>query len=221
MRLAATSLVLGLLAGCAMAPPASDPASDAPERRVVAPGQVRMFTTYREALDAWRRPEDMNAWIGATFEYDVDRAVALSESQRALAPGPAIFEPDAFFAKPAGICVDLARFAVETLKQIAPELKVSYLMIEFDPARLRGQVLRRHWVVVYEDPGGVRVVADSKRPGVIAGPYRTVGDFIAEYARFRGREIVAHRQLESFRKKSKVQARRVKDGAATVVGVDS
>ncbi len=73
MRQTATTLVLALLGGCAMAPPVSDPASDAPERRVTAPEQVRKYPTYREALDAWRRPEDVNAWIGAAFEYEAKR----------------------------------------------------------------------------------------------------------------------------------------------------
>ena len=36
-----------------------------------------------------------------------------------------------FFAAPSGICEDLSRFAVETLRQIDPDAKARYVMIEF------------------------------------------------------------------------------------------
>lgn len=202
--LAAAAVLAG---GCALAPLAADPGSDAPERRA-SPGAsaaVPRPDSYGQALASWRTPEELNAWIGAVFEYDLDRAVALSESQRAAGPAPAIASPAAFFERPKGVCVDLARFAVETLKTVAPALKPRYLMIEFNPARLRGQVLRRHWVAAYEGPDGLRIIGDSKRPGVIAGPYRTLDDFIGDYARYRGREIVSVRELESYQRQLRQQ----------------
>jgi hypothetical protein len=36
----------------------------------------------RDALAAWHSAEDVNAWIGARFEYDTARAMRLSETQR-------------------------------------------------------------------------------------------------------------------------------------------
>jgi len=194
-----------LISGCTLVPLQADPGSDAPERRPSAAEAVWRPDSYRQALASWRTPEDVNAWIGATFEYDVERAIALSESQRAARPAPPILDPGAFFERPKGVCVDLARFAVETLQAVAPALKPRYLMIEFNPTRLRGQVLRRHWVVAYEGADGLRIIGDSKRPGVIAGPYRTLDDFIGDYARYRGREIVSYRELESYQRKLRQQ----------------
>jgi hypothetical protein len=80
-------------------------------------------------------------------------------------------------------------------------------MIEFEPASIRGQMLRRHWVTLYASEGSLYVFADSKRPGVMAGPYKTVEAFIAEYASFRGREIVAYRELQSYQRRTRAVSR--------------
>ena len=133
MRLANSvlSLLLGLAALAAGAQQA-DPASDAPEQRFTAPSAVPPPTSYPDALARWRTPEDVNAWIGAHFQYDMARALQLSETQRARNGRMPILAPDAFFAQPAGVCVDLSRFAVETLRTTAPQTRPAYLMIEFD-----------------------------------------------------------------------------------------
>jgi hypothetical protein len=210
MRTPTVLLVAVLAAGCASVPTLSDPASDAPEVRRSADPPATFYPSYAEALAAWRRPADVNAWIGAAFEYDFDRAVALSESQRANKSGPKIIEPNMFYARPKGVCVDLARFAVETLNQLNPVLEARYLMIEFNPTLLRGQVLRRHWVVTFKTEDGVMVMADSKRPGVISGPYQSTADFLTEYAVYRGREVVSFRETDSYARTTKMQAKRTK-----------
>ena len=102
-----------------------------------------------------------------------------------------------------GICVDLARFGVETLNAVMPSARARYLMIEFNPATVRGQVLRRHWVTLFDGPQGLWVMADSRRPGHLAGPYRSTDEFVQAYAAYRGRDIVAHRELDSFARKSR------------------
>jgi hypothetical protein len=104
------------------------------------------------------------------------------------------------------VCVDLARFAVETLRQIDPALKPSYLMIEFDPVTLGGNVLRRHWVVSFQRAGRMYFFADSKRPGHIAGPYAQTSDYIADYARYRQRQIVGFKELPSYQRQLKRRA---------------
>lgn len=186
----------------------ADPASDAPEQRVKVAGAVPMPASYVEALRTWRRPEDINAWLAERFEYDLPRALQLSESQRARSGTLPIHEPEAFFASPRGVCVDVARFAVESLRAIDPQRKAGYLMIEFDPATLHGQTLRRHWVASFERDGALYVFADSKRPGHLAGPYAGTAAFAADYALYRGREIVAVRRLPSYERQRRQLATR-------------
>jgi hypothetical protein len=199
-KLAAFAFALCLGVPCSYA---ADPLSDAPEDRQRPVREVPDYPSYAQAVQAWRTPEDLNAWIGAKFEYDVDRSMLLSETQRAQRPGPPIVPPAEFFAAPKGICVDLSRFAVETLRAVAPDLKAKYLMIEFDPAVIRGNTLRRHWVAVFERGGKHYFFADSKRPGHIAGPYASMRAYLDDYAKYRGREIVAFRETDTFLRRSK------------------
>jgi hypothetical protein len=208
-----------VLAACGTVPEAADPASDAPEAGRAAPAPYKSAASYAEALQVWRTPEDVNAWIGARFEYDMPRAMQLSESQRARTRLP-IHAPSEFFLAPRGVCVDLARFGVETLRAIDPAARPAYLMIEFDPVAIAGNTLRRHWVAVYRTERGLYVFADSKRPGHLAGPYASPAQFIEEYARSRGRRIVAYRELETFERQLRTRAIRKEgttapdDGAA-------
>jgi hypothetical protein len=130
-KLAAFAFALCLGVSCSHA---ADPLSDAPEDRQRPVHEFPDLPSYAQAVQAWRTPEDLNAWIGVKFEYDLERSMLLSETQRAQKPGPPIYPPVAFFAASKGICVDLARFAVETLRAVAPDLKATYVMIEFEPA---------------------------------------------------------------------------------------
>jgi hypothetical protein len=206
-RLRAFVIALALQA-CAVGPVPerlSDAPEARPERRVDAATHP---ATYAQALQAWRSPEQVNAWIGDRFDYDLQRAVRLSESQRQASGSLPIHDPQAFYDAPRGICVDLARFGVETLQRIAPGVRAQYLMIEFDPVQIRGQMLRRHWVATFERDGQHWFFADSKRPGHIAGPYPSTQAYIADYAAYRGRAIVAWRELPSYLRSVKVRAQR-------------
>ena len=184
----------------------ADPASDAPEHRsrietLASPG------TYAEALTQWRGSDDVNRWIGARFQYDMARALQLSETQRRNVRLP-ISEPATFYASPSGVCVDLARFAVETLRAIDPSSAPKYLMIEFDPLVIAGNTLRRHWLVTFERGGQKYFFADSKRPGFVAGPYPTTEAFIDDYASYRGRRIVGFREVETYGRQQRTMASR-------------
>jgi hypothetical protein len=204
-------LVLGV-PGLAPAQQA-DPTSDAPEPRLARPAAGPHPPTHADALRSWRTPEQVNAWIAERFEYDAERALRLSESQRQLQGSLPIHDPQAFYDDPKGVCVDLARFGVETLQAIAPELKAQYVMIEFDPVTVRGNTLRRHWLASFEREGRHYFYADSKRPGFIAGPYAGTQAFIDDYARYRARPIVAFRELPSYRRKMRAKAERLqRDG---------
>ena len=186
----------------------ADPASDAPEQRPMVRDATPAPASYAQALRSWRRAEDVDAWLGERFEYDTARALRLSETQRARSGGLPIHEPAAFFESPRGVCVDVARFAVESLRAIDPQAKAGYLMIEFNPATLSGQTLRRHWVATFERDGRLYVFGDSKRPGHVAGPYADAAAYVADYARYRGREIVAFRQLPTYERQRRAMAAR-------------
>lgn len=199
-------LLLVCMPACGTVPDAADPTSDAPEGQRP---QVAAFTdvdSYPHALQEWRTAEDVNAWIGARFNYDVSRAMLLSETQRSNSGNLPIYEPQEFFAAPSGVCVDLSRFAVETLRHIDSDAKASYLMIEFAPVTIGGNTLRMHWVASFTRGGKYYFFADSKRPGHIAGPYPSTPEFIDEYSKYRGRQIVAFRELGSYQRKQRTLA---------------
>jgi hypothetical protein len=162
--------------------------------------------SYEHALDIWKTPEDVRAWIAANFTYDVARAMRLSETQRARNEPLSIHTPSDFFGTKAGVCVDLSRFAVETLRRIDPRSDPKYLMIEFAPMHIGGDVLRLHWLASFKRDGRVYFFADSKRPGHIAGPYADTREFIDDYARYRGRHVMAFRELDSYQKQRRAQA---------------
>lgn len=203
-RLFAAALVVHL-ASCAGVPGANDP-SDAPETRTASIAPFRTAPSYGEALKVWRGAEDLNAWIGARFEYDKSRAMQLSETQRGRNGRVPIHRPDAFFSVPSGICLDLSRFAVETLRAVDPGAKPAYLMIEFAPVSIAGNTLRLHWLASFRRDGATYFFADSKRPGHIAGPYASTREFIEAYAKYRGREIVVFRELDSYERKTRTLA---------------
>lgn len=197
---------------CGAASTAADPASDAPE---VARSWVSPFKdapSYAQALQAWQSPEDLNAWIGARFAYDLPRAMRLSETQRMRSGSLPIHEPQAFFADPSGVCVDLARFAVEALRHIDPDAQARYLKIEFAPLQLQGQTLRLHWLASFQRDGKFYFFADSKRPGVIAGPYASTRHFIDDYAVYRSRQIVAFKELDSYQRQPRALAAKTPRG---------
>jgi hypothetical protein len=164
--------------------------------------------SYEEAIRVWKTPEDINNWITAHFTYDMARALLLSETQRAKNEKISIYEPSTLFDTKSGMCVDLSRFAFETLRRIDPACNPKFLMIEFDPKEIEGNVLRLHWLVSFKRDGRIYFFADSNRPGYITGPYNDVREFINEYERYRGRTIVAFQELESYQKQQRTPARK-------------
>ena len=206
MRRVLAPFLLAALAACGNLPRTADPASDAPEGQRPRSAEFTDAASYPQALQAWRTPEEVNAWIGAKFQYDMSRAMLLSESQRSRSGQLHIYEAQEFFSAPSGICVDLSRFAVETLRQIDPALKAHYLMIEFSPVTVSGNTLRRHWLAAFTRDGQHYFFADSKRPGHLAGPYASAAEFIAEYSAYRNRQVVGYRELESYKRQQRSMA---------------
>lgn len=78
MRSALSFLAAVLFAACASAQTAADPASDAPESPPALAAGMKLPVSYREALATWRTVDEVNAWIGARFEYDFRRAARWS-----------------------------------------------------------------------------------------------------------------------------------------------
>ncbi len=194
------------LTGCGSLPAVPGADSDAPDASVTRSQSYRQAASYAQSLQLWRDADDINDWIGARFEYDRARAIRLSETQRETQGRMPIHTPQAFFEDPSGVCVDLARFAVETLRQVDPNSRPRYLMIEFDPVSIAGNTLRRHWVAAFERDGQLYFFADSKRPGHVAGPYPDTRTFLSDYARYRGRSVVSFREVESYERRRRAMA---------------
>ncbi len=192
------------LGGCVSATSAIG--TDEPEHGRDPTVAFKAADSHERAMQIWTTPEDINAWIAANFTYDRARAIRLSETQRSKQAELAIYTPSDFFDGKSGVCVDLARFAVETLNQIDPDSAPKYLMIEFDSMQIEGNTLRLHWLVSFKRAGQFYFFADSKRPGHIAGPYRDTQAFIDEYQRYRARTIVAFRELPSYQKQRRERA---------------
>ena len=195
------------LSAALSAPHAAAVDTDAPDENRPRSAAFVDAPTYAQALAAWHRAEDVNAWIGAKFEYDTARAMRLSETQRQASGRLPIHPPAGFFDSPKGVCVDLSRFGVETLARIAPESRPRYVMIEFDPVTIGGNALRRHWVAAFERDGKLYFFADSKRPGHIAGPYESTQAFINDYARYRERTIVAFAERATYERTARTARR--------------
>ena len=166
----------------------------------------QMIDSYTQALGTWKTAEDINKWVGGSFTYDRARAIKLSSDRKNRKKLISIYQPSEFFGAKAGVCVDLSRFGVETLKKIDPNSDPNYLMIEFDPIQINGHTFRLHWLVSFKKDGKKYFFCDSKRPGFLAGPYNSTQAFINEYEQYRDRKIVAHRELESYKKKRKLES---------------
>ena len=179
--------------------------SDEPEYTRGPAIPFKAADSYEQALRIWKSAEDITGWIAANFSYDRARAMQLSETQRARNESLSIYAPSEFFKSKAGVCVDLSRFGVETLRRIDPNSDPKYLMIEFDPIQIKGRMLRLHWLARFKRDGKIYLFADSKRPGHIAGPYNDTRAFVSEYEQYRRRKITAFRELESYRKQQRTR----------------
>lgn len=197
--------VLFAVCGCAGGLHTADPFSDEPEYPGALRPPIRAVDSYAQALQIWKTPEDISGWMAANFTYDRARALQLSETQKTKRGGVSIYPPSAFFETGAGVCIDLARFGLETLRSIDPESAPKYLMVEFEPMIIRGNTLRLHWLVSFRRGGKLYFFADSKRPAHIAGPYEDTEAFIRQYEQYRRRKIVSFREVETYEKQRRTR----------------
>ena len=70
MRTLLAVAVVALLGACTSLPERADPQSDAPDGRAPSAAGFVAPPSYDAALQTWRGADDVNAWIGARFEYD-------------------------------------------------------------------------------------------------------------------------------------------------------
>jgi hypothetical protein len=164
--------------------------------------RVNINSSYNEAVQEWKTVRDVNVWVAENFHYDLDRAMRLADNSKTREE-TFIYTPVELFNLKKGSCIDLSRFAFETISSIDPSIEVKYLMIEFEPLHIGKILLRRHWMVVYKENGQFYTIADTKYPGYIDGPYENIDDFIAEYQKKRKREIVGYKVLDTYAKRLK------------------
>ena len=194
------------LSVCAYLLPTANLYADELEDARDATVPFKSANSYEKALQVWKSSQDINGWIAANFSYDPARAIRLSETRRTKYESVSIYSPSEFFEIKTGVCVDLSRFSVETLRRIDPQSDPKYLMIKFDPIQFRGETFRLHWLVSFKRDGKTYFFSDSKRPGHSAGPYSDTQTFVDEYEQYRGRKIVDFRELESYRKQRRKKA---------------
>ncbi len=166
--------------------------------------------SYDKALQQWKTVSDVNNWMRGNFRYDIERAKQLSENS-STREKTGIYSPVELYQAKKGVCIDLSRFAVETINLIDTSKHIQYLMIEFEPIVIDGSIIKKHWMAVYQDSSGYYFLADSKRPGHIAGSYENIDDFIKEYQTFRDRKIVSWKVLMSYEKKMKKKIQQKQD----------
>jgi hypothetical protein len=179
---------------------------DGPDSRNDAERYSTEQMTYEQALCSWKDMNDINDWIRGNFRYDSSRAMSMASNR--IEGRLAVYTPQETSLKKEGVCIDLARFTVETAKAIRPDLQVNYLLIEFVPITIENNIFKQHWLVSYRESRELFVFADTKRPGVIVGPYESIDEYIADYQKYRSREIVSYKMLDSFQKQMKQKAKK-------------
>jgi hypothetical protein len=156
---------------------------------------AHQYSNYDAAVNAWKNrqnaPELLSAWIGSNFTYDVPRAKMSN---------PQPYEPVELFDRKIGICVDLTRFANETLKIIAPNSDPKYLKIDFEPCKLGKHDVSLHWMVQFKKGNKFYFMADSKHPGRTYGPCDSAQEFIEAYQGQRCRKIRCYEARDSYKK---------------------
>lgn len=195
-------IVLAIVPCCSFSTGAANTLSDEPEA-LEQTHNVRGYQSYASAIKEWESINEVADWMGHNFSYDFNRALDLSETNRGNRPTVAIYSPADLYYIKHGVCIDLARFGVETARGMFPESNPKYVMIEFVPLLINGKTIRRHWIASFQKNGKYFFFADSKRPGYISGPFDSAEDFMKQYEIYRGRKIVSFIELESFKKKKR------------------
>jgi hypothetical protein len=162
--------------------------------------------SYKETIRKWKTVNDVNTWIVQNFSYDINRAIKLADNSEAR-ERISIYTPVETYNSRKGTCVDLSRFAFETIQMLDSSIEVKYLMIEFAPLIINSSILKRHWMIVYREKNLFYTMADTKQPGLIGGPYNDIAEFIVEYQKISKREIIRYKLLDKYKKRLKSKKR--------------
>lgn len=201
-------IVLLLLLYCCSPAKTARELSDAPED-LRKTHHVPEYTSYSIAIEKWQSVNDVSAWMRQNFSYDFSRALDLSETNRRATSKVAVYSPAELYLIRKGVCIDLSRFGVETLRKIFPESHPKYIMIEFTPIIISGKTIRKHWIASYQHEGRYYFFADSKRPGYISDPFNSTDEFMNQYEKYRGREIISFKELDDFKKKRRLKKKKI------------
>jgi hypothetical protein len=186
--------------------------SDAPNDLLVHQSNASEgISSYEASVKQWTTITDVNNWMKQNFHYEINRAKHLAENS-STREKTGIYSPAELYQIKKGVCIDLSRFAVETINIIDTSKHVQYLLIEFEPIMIDSSIIKKHWTAIYQDVLGYYIIADSKRPGHVAGPYQNVDDFISEYQTFRNRKILSWKILPSYEKRKKKKTLQQKQG---------
>ncbi|MCG8672363.1 MAG: hypothetical protein MI867_23355 [Pseudomonadales bacterium] len=143
---------------------------------------------YQAALELWSKPSDIVRWAGKNYSYDFNRGTIMAGSNEL-----SVYEPNEFFSKGCGVCIDFSNFIVTTLNAINPKIKPYLFRMEYvTPNDFRGNPFISHWSAAYEWQGAWYVLGDSKLGGMISGPYKDLSDYRDEYSLYRGLKYHRH-----------------------------
>lgn len=159
-------------------------------------------SNYFETVSHWSTFKDVYNWVKYNFCYDFARAQLLANNSNKKNK-ISIYSPEELWIKKKGICVDLSRFAYETIQLIDSSAISNYLKIEFEPLEINGSRFVNHWLILLKEKDEFYFFADSKRPDILDGPYESVQEFIKKYEKFRGRKINSYALLNSYKKTTK------------------
>ena len=63
-------------------------------------------------------------------------------------------------------------------------------------------------MIIYKENDQLYIMADTKRPGHISGPYNAMSEFITAYEDFRKRKIISYKITDTYKKRLKKRLRK-------------
>ena len=96
--------------------------------------------------------------------------------------------------------IELTPVRYKSLRAIELESAPKYGKITFAPTYVHSCLFQKHWLATFIRGGLHYFFADTKRPGLIAGPFKLPEHFVVEYEQFHQRQVLSFRLLSSHRR---------------------